>query len=264
MLKIITFANNNYIRPRKLLVSKIKDMNFECSLISYGKKDLDSEFREKHKSLLSLKRGYGYWIWKPYLILKTLLQSNENDIIIYIDSTDVPSPIFFDSVITHFENNDILLINTGHLHDEYTKRDCFILMNCDDEKYHNQIQLEAGILAVRKTEFNIKLLREWLKYCSNIFVVTDLPNSKGFPNYKGFKEHRHDQSILTNLSIKYNIPSIYINNIELVEFNKLKGRMNIIALLIFKIKLNLANLYDFLKNPEKLRKKTNILFKKDC
>ena len=165
-------------------------------------------------------------------------------------------------MITHFENNDILLFNSGCLHDEYTKRDCFILMNCDDEKYHNQIQLEAGILAVRKTEFNIKLLREWLKYCSNIFAVTDLPNSEGFPNYKGFKGHRHDQSILTNLSIKYNIPSIYINNIKLVEFDILKVHKNIISLLIFKIKLNLVKPYDFLKNPENLRKKFNIIFKK--
>ncbi len=77
MLKIITFANNNYIRHRKRLVSKIKELNFKGEIISYGDKDLDLEFREKHKSLLSFNRGYGYWIWKPYLILKTLLESNE-------------------------------------------------------------------------------------------------------------------------------------------------------------------------------------------
>jgi len=163
MLKIITFANNNYLRHRKLLVSKIKGMNFRGKIISYGEKDLDSEFREKHKNLLSLKRGYGYWIWKPHLILKTLLESKEDDIILYIDSTDVPTPIFFDFVINHFKNNDILLFNSGFSHDEYTKKDCFVLMNCDEEKYHNQIHLEAGLLAVRKTEFNINLIREWLK-----------------------------------------------------------------------------------------------------
>ena len=89
-----------------------------------------------------------------------------------------------------------------------------------------------------------------------------MPNSEGFPNYKGFKGHRHDQSILTNLSIKYNIPSIYINNIKLVEFDILKVHKNIISLLIFKIKLNLVKPYDFLKNPENLRKKFNIIFKK--
>ncbi len=246
MLKIITFANNNYIRHRKRLVSKIKELNFKGEIISYGDKDLDLEFREKHKSLLSFNRGYGYWIWKPYLILKTLLESNENDIIIYIDSADVPSSIFFDFIINHFENNEILLFNSGNLHDLYTKKDCFILMNCDDAKYHNQIQLEAGTLAVKKTEFNINLMSEWLKYCSDIFIVTDLPNSCGLPNHKDFIEHRHDQSILTNLSIKYKIPSVSIHETHLVSFDLLKSQKTKVSELIIKIKFIIFRLYDLL------------------
>lgn len=217
MLKIITFANNNYVESRDILVSIIKDMNVG-EVITYGDNDLDLEFREKYKDVLSFKRGYGYWIWKPYLILKTLLESNDDDIILYIDSTDLPSPKLFNFVYNHFEKNDILLFKQHYQHDEWTKRDCFILMDCDDEKFHNQTQLEAGIVGIRKTEFNINLMKEWLKYCSDRFVVTDLPSLRGFPNYNGFREHRHDQSILTNLSIKYDIPSYQFNS-DYVSYN---------------------------------------------
>ena len=253
MLKIITFANNNFIKSREILLSKIKKMSVISELIAYGENDLDAKFRERYKNLLSYKRGYGYWIWKPFLIYKALLNSNDDDIILYIDSTDSPSPKLFDYINTHFKENDILLFKSGNLHDEWTKRDCFILMNCDDEKYHNQFQLEAGIVVVRKTKFNISLIKEWLKYCSDIYVVSDLPNKSGFPNYKGFREHRHDQSILTNLSIKYNIPCNIIDN-QLVECNSIERGYKV-KLFISNLKLNLIMPYDFLKNPDNIRKK---------
>jgi len=211
MIKIITFATKNFLNSRQFLISLFNEMNFD-EVICYCEDDLDSEFREKYKNILSFKRGYGYWIWKPYLILKTLLESKENDIILYMDSTDVPSPLFFNFVINHFKKNDLFLVESNNLHCQYTKRDCFILMGCDDEKYHNQYQLEAGIVGFRNTKFNIKLIEEWIRYCSDINIITDLPNNSGLPNYKGFIDHRHDQSILTNLKIKYDLPVCQLSN----------------------------------------------------
>ena len=42
---------------------------------------------EKNKEILSRKRGSGYWLWKPYLILKTLKEKlNYGDYLIYIDA----------------------------------------------------------------------------------------------------------------------------------------------------------------------------------
>ena len=80
-------------------------------------------------------------------------------------------------------------------------------MGSDDEKYHNQYQVEAGIVGVRNTKFNIKLIEVWLRYCSDMYIITDLPNICASPNYIGFIEHRHDQSILTNLTIKFDLPT---------------------------------------------------------
>lgn len=242
MLRIITFATKNFLDSRQFLVSLVNEMSYD-DVISYSEDDLDLEFREKYKNILSFKRGYGYWIWKPYLILKTLLESKENDIILYIDSTDVPSPIFFNFVLYYFEKSDLFLVKSNHLHDQYTKRDCFILMDCDDEKYHNQYQLEAGIIGVRNTRFNIKLMEEWLRYCSDINIITDVPNSSGLPNYKGFIDHRHDQSILTNLAIKYDLPTCQLSN-QHISYNsaskyKQIHRYALIILYKFEILKNL-------------------------
>jgi hypothetical protein len=241
MLKFITFATKDFLVSRQFLTSLVNELSFD-EVISYSEYDLDLDFREKYKNVLSFKRGYGYWIWKPYLILKTLLESKENDIILYIDSTDVPSPSFFNNVFNHFEKSDLFLLKSNNLHDQYTKIDCFILMDCDDEKYHNQYQLEAGIIGVRNTIFNIKLMEEWLRYCSDIYIITDLPNSSGLPNYKGFIDHRHDQSILTNLTIKYDLPTCQLSkqHISLNSTQKYKQIHRYALIMLFK--------FEYLKN----------------
>ena len=132
---------------------------------------------------------------------------NDDEILVYIDSTDLPDKLFFEIIIDHFKSNDSLFVNRGYKHGEWTKRDCFILMDCDTPKFHDHIQLEAGVLALRKNQFNIDLLNEWIKYMGNENILTDIPNICGLPNLPNFKDHRHDQSILTNLIIKNNLKS---------------------------------------------------------
>jgi hypothetical protein len=49
-------------------------------------------------------------------------------------------------------------------------------------------------------------------------ILDDTPNTLGFPNLPNFRDHRHDQSILTNLSIQKNIKSTNISG-DYVIFN---------------------------------------------
>ena len=53
---------------------------------------------------------------------------------------------------------------------------------------------------------NIKILEEWLLYCKNENILTDIDNKHG-DNFDCFRDHRHDQSILTNIKVKYNLTS---------------------------------------------------------
>jgi len=52
----------------------------------YSMDDVDPDFRSKHNNILSQKQGGGFWLWKPYLILKTMEEANWGDIIIYTDA----------------------------------------------------------------------------------------------------------------------------------------------------------------------------------
>lgn len=219
-IKVLTFAKGNFVESQKNLLSHLSQIGVN-NLIVKSDSDLPSEFMDEFSNLFSQKRGYGYWIWKPFIILNELEKLNEDEILIYIDSTDLPEKIFFDIVLDHFNKKDLLLINRGYNHGEWTKRDCFILMDCDNNKYYESVQLEAGIIGLKKTEFNTNLIKEWFEFMKNEKILTDIPNTCGQPNLPNFVDHRHDQSILTNLSIKYNLNSFnYPNYVIKYNFNQ--------------------------------------------
>jgi hypothetical protein len=104
------------------------------------------------------------------------------------------------------ETQDIVISTSFFTQKDYTKRDCFHFMNCDEEKYWNAFQVEAGIVAFRNNNFTKNFVNEWLEFCKNKYIVSDLPNISEKPNFDSFIDHRHDQSILTNLCVKYNLP----------------------------------------------------------
>ncbi len=44
----------------------------------------DEEFQTRHSDFVARnQRGFGYWLWKPYILLRTLEQAKDGDIIFY-------------------------------------------------------------------------------------------------------------------------------------------------------------------------------------
>jgi len=206
---LINYANNNFYNSQ--LSNSESALNFGgfTDTIKYRIQNLDNKFVEKNKEILNLKRGAGYWLWKPYIILKTLESVSEDDIIFYCDSgvTLLTSfePLF---KLCQEDEKGIILFNGAHINKTWTKRDCFYYMDCDNTNYTDCFQLTATFQLVRKTNFSINFYTEFLKFCEDRRILTDDLNFCGLPNYESFVEHRHDQSILTNLKVKYNVSAI--------------------------------------------------------
>jgi hypothetical protein len=205
-IKILTFAKGNFINSQNILKNHLDNLEIKIQK-HLTDNDLDEEFLNKYNHILSQKRGFGYCIWKPYIILNELNKIKDDEILIYLDSTDHPEKIFFDIIIEHFKLNDYLFLNRGFNHGQWTKRDTFVLMKCDSPEYHNHVQLEAGVMGLKNTEYNNQLIKEWFNYCTYENILTETPNISNLPNINSFREHRYDQSILTNLIIKRNIES---------------------------------------------------------
>ena len=99
------------------------------------------------------------------------------------------------------------------LEKQYTKRDAFVLMECDSERYSNSNQILASFSLWKKSDFTLKFVNDWLQYAQNERIITDIKNDCGFPDFDEFIDHRHDQSIFSLLSKKYDL-KVYRNPSE--------------------------------------------------
>lgn len=199
----VNYSDDRYKDHQKYLNNKSK---FD-DIFSFNKEDiLKTNFYLENKNILDLERGSGFCIWKPYLILECFNKIKYNDVLFYLDSADDYHPSIFEFLKNYHETNDLILTNGCYINKCWTKRDTFILMGCDKPEYWNVVQLEAGIISIKKTDFNIKLVNEWFNFCKNENILTDMPNIYG-DNFECFQDHRYDQSILTNLKVKYNLTS---------------------------------------------------------
>jgi len=204
------FSDINYRHHQEQLVNHVLTNKIFDSVMPFTKEWLiDTNFYSENKKILDSQRLCGYTLWKPFIILNALNTVSEGDIVVYMDCGDIPLHSNINSHIKDYlSHQDQYFIDTFSLSNRrFTKRDCFVLMNCDSDQYWNDIQMEAGFLAFRKTTSNIDFVSEWLHYCKNENIITDLPNVCGLDNFADFVDHRHDQSVISLLKKKYLLPT---------------------------------------------------------
>ena len=91
---------------------------------------LSIPFQVSHHAQLRMRKGAGYWLWKPYLILHALLYKlNDGDLFVYHDSgmylsRDV-GPLL---KLCQDVKPNVLAFSMTYYERLYSKRDAFVLM----------------------------------------------------------------------------------------------------------------------------------------
>ena len=205
------YADRNHLPFRDKIVNRLKKQNIFEKYILKTRSDLvNTNFYLQNKKILDCSRGSGYCAWKPYFILEALNELPENEILFYMDSEDYirDTYVLREKFDEKFKTYDYLFFTGNNPQKEYTRYDCFHLMNCLEEKYFNQLQMEAGLIVVKNTPFIKQFMAEWMHYCTNYQIISFHAENIYGENDPIFKEHRDDQSILTNLVYKYDLPTI--------------------------------------------------------
>ncbi|WP_148630526.1 hypothetical protein [Bacillus sp. E214] len=176
-------------------------------VLEYGPEDIDLEFKRENNFILNSPRGGGYWLWKPYIIRHALQQIEWGDYLFYCDSGAFycNSIDYLIKTLEEYEQ-DILVFENPLIEKQWTKGDCFYFMGCNTEEYTNTNQRIATYFLMKKTNRTLEFIDEYLRYCCNKNIISDLTNIKG-KNYEEFIDHRHDQSIFSLLTKKYKIDS---------------------------------------------------------
>lgn len=206
------FADKRLKASIKRFAKQAKQMEIYKKIYLYTEDNLDKNFVAHFKDKFHL-RGFGYWAWKPQIILQTLQKLNDGDLLQYTD------------IGCHLNKNGIKKLNeyfdianqseTGLLafdmpcytEKQWTKGDLFDyfgVRNCDSI-FPGQVV--SGIIFIRKCPKSIEIINKYLKVFYNDFSLVDDSPSKS-ENFAEFKEHRHDQSVCSLLVKLNNVPCI--------------------------------------------------------
>lgn len=170
---------------------------------------LSVPFQIAHQEQLRKRKGAGYWLWKPYIILNALLHKlNDGDFLLYHDSgmyfvSDV-GPLF---KLCEDLKPSILTFHLDYVERLYSKRDAFILLDMDDPIVYEgkQTQRLANLIVAMKNCETIQYFMEYLAYTMDFRITSDKGNVLGKPNFEGFVGNRHDQTVHSLLSKKWGI-----------------------------------------------------------
>ena len=213
MIYAMTCADDHYAPVGKFQLETAVKKGKVDKVLFYNLNEMDEKFKEKNHRILNAggKRRKGCYLWKPYFIHRAISQIKFGDYLIYLDAAGNYYRSEVNQVVMFMEKHQIEIIgsrNGRYLEREWTKRDVFLKLGCDTPQFAEQFQCYAGFVMLKKTERTVKFIEQWLEYCQDYNMITDCPNMMGKDNYEGFNEHRFDQSILSILMKKEEIPNI--------------------------------------------------------
>jgi hypothetical protein len=149
-------------------------------------------------------RGFGWFAWKPTVIKDALRRASDGDVVMFIDADTLPiadlTPLYNQCRADGGQMAFMATATTGPLRNgDWNKRDCMITMGMDTAEWRDKGTAVARFMLFQKGAPGIaEFLDVWQGYCLNPDCQTFEP-SKLAPEHPGFREHRCEQAIYTNL-----------------------------------------------------------------
>jgi len=212
----ITYATREYRRPAKALLSQSETYGFRTRCYT-PRDDVVRQLSGRFPTTMRARRGAGYWLWKPAIILDALSSIREDDVLLY---TDAGVGLLGDPRVLFSELPEASILLFDHPEDtgevrrnlqrQWTKRDCFALLSADSPEFWQARQLSASFLVCRNDRSGRarRFIRDWLEACSVVDALDDSSGRCGKPEFPDFVAHRHDQSILTIVAQKSGIRAV--------------------------------------------------------
>lgn len=208
MITLLNYANRAYRSSQRRNSRTGKTVGGFDRVLSFSPADIDPAFRTAHRGILNRVRGNGYWLWKPYLIHRTLPGMPTGDWLFYCDA----GAYFVHSVRPLIERaeatgSDLLTFEDRHPEIKFAKRDALLLLDADRPAWLRTHQRLGGFSLWRNTAFTRQFTADWLRYATDERILTDLPNTLGQADHPEFQDSRHDQTIFSLLAKRHGLPA---------------------------------------------------------
>lgn len=237
MKQFLSFGNERFIKSRKRMKEEAEKIGLFDNVIVETETICEEEPFKTISNKIDKKwgtgRGFYWYMWKPYIIDKTLSKLNNDDILFYNDCGMQIFPERLD-VVNKFkhlfelvQNKEVCpsgiatFITQGSLNERkeymYNLVQIFKHFNVEkDESITHTQQCQAGVIIIRKCEESVKIIKNWFNLAleNPEYFVGDKrvhDKYKKEVQFKGFRDHRHDQSVWSVLC--------KLNNVNILQHN---------------------------------------------
>lgn len=234
MAVLVTFADSRLAQTLKRIRRQAKKFQEFESILTLNENDLDSSFIGEFKDKLNPSvKGFGFWSWKPQVILQTLRGVEEGQIVVYVDAgchlnaAGAPRLNDYFNIVSNSRSGILgfeLKFSDGVLPESaWTKGDVFDYFGVTDNALVTEsAQICATIVILQKRPETVAFIEKWVEiFNSNFQLVDDSPSVA--MNLPGFLENRSDQSVFSVLAKLYGI-SLLSHSENFPELEKRPGK----------------------------------------
>lgn len=240
MIVFISYGDVVFEKSLKRITKEARKLKIFDKVIAYTPSDLSVEI--KQSPLMGYKRGGGYWLWKPYLIWKTMLKYPDATIV-YADAGCTLNKNYdewnswfeimktTDTLLTHYQPNvdygwDVFDSQSVEIA-TWTKRTTLEYFDnrFNSIDWHNNNKIWGGFIIAKNKSCLIKDVLDIM--LSRPELVIDPTEEELSNQHSEFCQHRHDQSIITPLAYWYKA-----NNPNVVEIIPETGESNTSAAVV--------------------------------
>jgi hypothetical protein len=202
-IRLLSFADEKFTNAQKRLEKNRVKFGYADSHLMAGPDELRAaDLFKANPQFNPSQKGFGYWLWKPFLMIRSLKQLPPGGVLLYLDTDNRLEVNCREVLLALHSRHDVILNLTNSAPAiERTKRDTFVAMHRDTSFYHEQPQVEAGFISVKNTPRGCAFLEEWFSWCRQFSLISDEP-SRLKPEHDEFCFHRHDQAVLNLLSFE--------------------------------------------------------------
>jgi len=210
------FRHRQVILAASALANKVADRVWAFSPAKVSR----AGFSQRCPELNLNERGSGFWAWKPFIISKVLAEVPDGDVVFYCDvgrsfplkQLTRPVHAFLDWMdACQQEVMPGVLIPASGPMSMWTKRDAFVFTGMDRPEVHAAAPVQASFSLWKAGPQARALAEEWLSMAARRELVSDDPGSCGINELPDFRDHRHDQSLLTLCCLKQGIQALDLN-----------------------------------------------------
>jgi hypothetical protein len=196
----ISFASRDFYKSQERLAGELTGTGFFKRVISYKQTDLNgTDFLAKHRQfIVKNRRGFGCWIWKPYIIGRALASLEEGEYLYYSDAGctfETGGQPYMEDFISRVESSQqpVHVVTCSEFTiGQLCKADVL------DERYANCREVEANRIIIRKCAESVDFIEKWIALASDYHNIDDSPSVRAAERAE-FIEHRHDQSLFSIL-----------------------------------------------------------------